>query len=127
MEVLENAAAARTPLLRVEAGPGESLLLTFEAGPVLVRAEPRVGVLRAELIEPGNTALRGTAILNEEEPWWRLIGSPLFCATAIEEGGGVALQFRADTDNPRVVEIVSKGAILHVCLRALEIDGPSRH
>ena len=127
MEVLENAAAARTPLLRVETGPGESLMLTFEAGRVLVRAEPRVGELCAELIEPGDTTLRGTAILNEEEPWWRLIGSPLFCATAIEEGGGVALQFRADTDNPRVVEIVSKGAILHVGLRALEMDGPSRH
>ena len=43
MKVLENAAAARTQLLRVEAGPGQSLLLTFEAGQAHLCAEPQPG------------------------------------------------------------------------------------
>lgn len=120
MEVLENAAAARTQLLRVEAGPGQSLLLTFEAGQVHLCAEPRLAKLRVELVEPGN-ALAPGAVLDEEEPWWRVLGSSLFRVAAIEDRGGVALQFRSDDDNPRVVEIVPKGAILHARLSSRDI------
>lgn len=126
MKVLEDAAAARTQLLRVESGPGQSLLLTFEAGRIHLRAEPRLGELSAELMEPGNASVPGTA-LDEEEPWWRLIGSPLVRVAEIADRGGVELQFRADADNPRVVEIVPKGAILHARLRPRDARPSPEH
>ena len=112
MEVLEKAAAARTQLHRVEMGPGQSLWLTVEAGRVQLRAEPRLAELQVEVVEPGNAPAPVT-VLDEEEPWWRVLGSSLFRVATIEDRGGVALQFRSDDDNPRIVEIVPKGAILH--------------
>lgn len=118
MELLLRAAAATTPLLRVESRSGSSLLLTFEACPVLVRSDPRSGGLNAEWVAPGDTAQAPGEMLNETEPWWRVIGHPLVRVSEVAGQGvqGVALQFRFDADEPRVIEILPEGGSLRVRL-----------
>lgn len=118
MELLERAAAATSPLLAAESLSDGGLLLTFEAGRVRLRGGPANAGLVAELGEAGETNAPPGVSLGEEEPWWRLIGSPLVRVSAVP--GGAALQFRHDNDNPRVVEILLEAGTLRVGLLPLE-------
>ena len=116
IEVLERAAAAKTPLLRVQAEGSGGLLLTFEAGCIRVAVDP-TGV--DVVVETADEERRPGADLAEEEPWWRLLGAPLCGAQRLEAEGspGVALQFRDPADAQRVVEIHPDGGALAAVLR----------
>ena len=118
MELLERAAAAASPLLAAESIADGGLLLTFEAGRLRLAGEPASAELVVELVAAGDLDALRRVNLGEEEPWWRLVGSPLVAVHAIS--GGAALQFRHDEDNPRVVEIVLEAGTLRVGLRPLD-------
>ncbi len=118
MELLERAAAAASPLLAAESIAEGGLLLTFEAGRLRLAGEPASAELVVELVAAGDLDALRRVNLGEEEPWWRLVGSPLVAVHAIS--GGAALQFRHDDDNPRVVEIVLEAGTLRVGLRPFD-------
>ncbi len=118
MELLERAAAAASPLLTAESIADGGLLLTFEAGRLRLARDPASAELVVELVAAGDLDALRRVNLAEEEPWWRLVGSPLVAAHAIS--GGAALQFRHDADNPRVVEIVLEAGALRVGLRPFD-------
>ena len=56
--------------------------------------------------------------LNEEEPWWALLGHPLTRADEIFEPDGhraaLDLQFRHDDDNPRCVTLTLRQDVVEV-------------
>ena len=127
MELLERAAGAGGQLLRVEtqlAGPaGEeisALILTFDVGRVLLRADPASGSLREQYVEPGDSLTPDWVNADDADPWWRVLGSPLSRVLEIDPGTGalgVALQFRPDGDNPRRIAVLVKGRGLAVQLQ----------
>lgn len=127
LEVLERAAAARAKILRVEAdrmgATVGSLLLTFDVGRVLVR--PSEEGLEIEHLEDPAAILGGLGGLEEEEPWWRLLGHPLTAAWpgGVEDGVGarglgslmvLKLRFRDESDNPRFVQLEATGNAIRV-------------
>jgi hypothetical protein len=131
LEVLHRAAEARAQLLRVErlapAGGGEeraapALLLTFDAGMVLLRADPAADALAAEQLEVGAPRPAGLVDAIEEEPWWRIIGNPLTRVWE-EPAGALRMQFRADDDNPRIVGFERQGGLVRVALEGTAPGG----
>lgn len=122
LEILERAAAARGKLLRAEGDRAGSILgalvLTFEVGRVVMTSADD-GIQTAAVAE--RDALPGDlGGLEEEEPWWRLLGQPITAAWpgGVEEGVGarglgslmvLKLRFREEEENPRVVLLESTG------------------
>jgi hypothetical protein len=125
MEILERVAGTTSQLLRVElqAGAGDAvaaLILTFDVGRVLLHVDPATGRLAEHHLEAGDPTPADLQIVDEEEPWWRLLGSPLARVLEIDPGEGVvgvALQFRGDEDNPRRVAVVARGKGLLIQLQ----------
>ena len=124
MELLEKVAAAGGQLLRVEvqgASDGAvlaALILTFDIGRVLVQADSATGLLLEQYLEPADA--RPVVNADEQDPWWRVLGSPLSRVLDIDSGGGsvgVALQFRQDGDNPRRIALLARGDGLVVQLQ----------
>ena len=69
----------------------------------------------------------GLGSLDEEEPWWRLLGQPITAAWpgGVEEGVGasglgklmvVKMRFREESENPRVVRLEATGSAIRVSL-----------
>jgi hypothetical protein len=125
VEVLERAANAGAHLLKVELRSEDSnlarlaaLLLTFDVGRILVRSDPQEAELSIVFIESGAPLPAGLSDGQEEEPWWRVLGSPLTRAWAVkgELAGTVGLQFRADDSAPRIVTLQARGASVSVQL-----------
>ena len=131
LEIFERAADARGQILRAEAdrrGPGAGVLvLTFDVGRILVR--PGEEGLEIEHVENHERLPGGLETLDEEEPWWRLLGQPITAAWpgGVEEGVGapglgslmvLKLRFRDETDNPRVVQLEATGPAVRVSLEA---------
>jgi hypothetical protein len=114
-------------LLRAEAEPESasdfrrctSLLLTFDRGKLLL--EPEEDGLALSFEEADFSGPMGLEPLDEEEPWWALIGQPLMRSWDVEQEGrrvGLDLQLRPDDENPKVVSIRADGHVLHVVGRA---------
>jgi hypothetical protein len=122
LETFERIASAGGRMLRAEAQESGAttpvLALTFDIGRVVIRSGDE-GLLIAEASD--RAALPEELIaLDEEEPWWRLAGQPLTAAWpgGVEEGVGakglhslmvLKLQFRAESDNPRVLCLEAAG------------------
>ena len=79
------------------------------------------------LIWKPEAAPEGLSVLDEEDPWWRLLGNPLTAAWpgGVEDGIGaqglttlmiVKLRFREESDNPRVVQLDSAGSQVRITL-----------
>ncbi|MCH2171371.1 hypothetical protein MK489_11355 [Myxococcota bacterium] len=128
-ETLASIANRRGTLLRVEQLTPRStterglsaLLLTFDLGRLLICVadpdEPNAvqGLAIRRINEPEDTP-GGLNDAGEEEPWWRLLGAPLFRA---EPGTtGLRLRFRSDADNPRQVNLRCDGPYVQVELVA---------
>ena len=92
MELLERAAAAASPLLAAESIADGGLLLTFEAGRLRLAGDPASAELVVELVEAGDLDALRRVNLGEEEPWWRLVGSPLVTVHAISGGAAQSWQ-----------------------------------
>ena len=129
LKIFERAVEARGRLLRVEADRSgatpRQLALTFDVGRILVR--PTADGLSAMLVEERGELPSSLEPLDEEEPWWRLIGQPLTAAwpgaaeeTLGTEGLGamsvLKLRFREEAENPLIVVLVSAGDAVRVDL-----------
>ena len=135
LEIFERAAAARGRLLRVEADRSgampRQLALTFDVGRILVR--PTAGGLSATQVEERRELPGTLEPLDDEEPWWRLLGQQLTAAWPGATGEAVGapsagsldvlkLRFREAAENPHIVVLEAAGAAVRVSLE--EHDGP---
>lgn len=119
MELLERVAGESGQLLRVETqidGPAgdviSALILTFDVGRVVLRVDSASGSLDEQQLEAGAATPSNWVNVDEEEPWWRVLGSSLSRVLDIDPGSGsvgVALQFRQDEDNPRRIALLAHG------------------
>lgn len=144
--IFERAVESGGRLLRAEAdraGPQAGLLvLTFDVGRVLVSAggPPAVGAegtaaeatpagpgLAVRVVPERSALPAGLISLEEEEPWWRLLGHPLTAVWPgdVESGVGarsldsakiLKLRFREEAKNPRVVALEARGETVKVAL-----------
>lgn len=126
-------------LLRVDAVPAgggggaggqrhRAIMLTFDVGPLIVEPSHDRSELRvAELPQSDEPEYEATS-LNEEEPWWALLGSPLTGAEEILEPDGrraaLDLQFRHVDENPRRVRLTLREDVVEI---ALERPAGTRH
>ena len=129
LEVLERAAEARGKILRAEgdrAGASVGLLaLTFDVGRIVIA--PADEGLAIQAVEARDALPGGLGSLDEEEPWWRLLGQPITAAWpgGVEEGVGASglgklmvlkMRFREENENPRVVRLEATGSAMRVSL-----------
>lgn len=120
-ELFERAASARGRILRVESDRAEGfprvLALTFDVGRVVVRAEG--DALLAESAAERAALPSGLVPLDEEDPWWRVLGQPITGVWRIggdSAGRALALRFREPDQNPRLIGIAVAGPALRVSL-----------
>ena len=127
LAILERAAEARGKILRAEgdrAGASVGLLmLTLDVGRIVIA--PGDEGLEVAAIDAAGEVPDGLGTLDEEEPWWRLLGQPLTAAWpgGVEEGVGASglgslmvlkLRFREENENPRVVRLEATGSAIRV-------------
>lgn len=126
MELLERAAQAEARILKAEqlaeqgAEPspeqGIGYLLTFDVGRILVLPDSRQARLTLrEIKNLEEVEAIQLLSLSEEEPWWRVLGQRLSRVWPGPQGEGalsssgnpdqIRLQFRADTDNPKIISL----------------------
>ncbi len=132
LAILERAAQARGKILRVEGDRAGSilgrLLLTFDVGRVHLGAGE--DGIEIEVLADPTRVPPGLGPLDEEEPWWRLLGQPLTAAWpgGVEAGVGarglgslmvLKLRFREQAENPRIVVVEATGTSLRVGLDAI--------
>lgn len=132
LEILERAAEARGKILRAEGDRAGStvgvLALTFDVGRIVI--EPGSEGLVVRPTADREALPVGIGSLDEEEPWWRLLGQPITAAWpgGVEEGVGASglgslmvlkLRFREENENPRVVRVEATGQTLRVGLEDL--------
>jgi hypothetical protein len=137
MERFQRAAEAKGRILKAErldpGGAGEAqravaFLVTFDVGRLLVSVDPDSGEITSHFVEPGSEAPAGLVDAVEDEPWWRVLGSPLvrvWFGDATQGGRrSVRLQFREDDENPKIVALDADGPLLQAALAEAE---PPRH
>ena len=101
------------------------LVLTFDVGRIVVR--PGEEGLLIEHVADACALPAGLEALDDEEPWWRLLGQPLTAAWpgGVEEGVGarglgslmvLKLRFREESDNPRVLRLEAAGRAVRVSI-----------
>jgi hypothetical protein len=129
LAILERAAEARGKILRAEGDRAGAtlgvLMLTLDVGRILVT--PSEEGLVVEHLEDSGAMPGGLGALDDEDPWWRLLGQPLTAAWpgGVEEGVGarglgslmvLKLRFREESENPRVVRLEATGNSIRVSL-----------
>lgn len=123
LELFERAASARGRILRVESDRADGLprllALTFDVGRVVLRSSD--DALSAEPV-PDRAALpAGLVALDEEDPWWRVLGQSITGARPVGSDAvlrALALRFREPDQNPRIIGITAAGPALRVSLEA---------
>jgi hypothetical protein len=128
-ELLERAVEAGGRILRAEGDRSGATLgilaLTFDVGRLLVIPSDDGLVVRGA--EDRDTLPPELGSLDEEEPWWRLLGHRITAVWpgGVEDGVGarglgslmvLKLRFREETENPRVVRIEATGRAMRVSL-----------
>jgi hypothetical protein len=133
LEPFERFIKAKGRILRAEAdrtGPtSEVLALTFDLGRVLIRSSDQ-GLIVSEAKD--RTALpEGMVSLDEEEPWWRLLGQPISAARPAGVEGGIEaaegapqpaamlvlnLRFGEASNHSRIVCLEAIGRLLRISL-----------
>lgn len=126
IEIFERAVEAGGRLLRVEQlaptgsvnqGPlrGLAYVLTFDVGRICVAADPATQSLSLRQVE-NPAELTGELIpLDEEEPWWKVVGNEITRVWPGTKGAGASsgtarvgdlhIQFRNDDESPRIVSL----------------------
>jgi hypothetical protein len=110
---LQRVIEAQGRLLQVERAPlpgpagaraSSALRLVFDVGVVVLRPKGEGGGLEVEIGYAAHAGSESFVSAGEEDPWWMVIGCPL---TRVEDrpAGGVRVQFRADHDNPRRLDV----------------------
>ena len=131
-EILERAAEARGKILRAEAdraGASVGLLaLTFDVGRMLITPSDAGLVIHG--LESREQMPAGLGSLDEEDPWWRLLGQSVTAAWpgGVEDGVGaqglgslmvLKLRFREEDENPRVIRLEATGKAIRISLEDL--------
>jgi hypothetical protein len=137
IELFERAAEAQGRLLRAEAlslpGGGSpsperagGYLITFDVGRIFVAADPSTGGLSIRQVESPDELSGELSALDDEDPWWRIIGNPITrvwpgsTGTGAAAGAGavedVRIQFREDQENPKVISLRFEGGEVGVSL-----------
>ena len=131
MELFQRVAEARGRLLRVqcyrERGSRtyrrlSGLLLTFDVGRILVWADNTADgdeELSSMHVKDTEDIAGGLRVLDEEEPWWRVLGSPLCRVWSRRDPARIRLQFRTDDSNPRFIELAKKGRLVEIEMDAV--------
>jgi hypothetical protein len=124
IDILERAVAAKGRVLRVEADRITALprilALTFDIGRVVLR--PAGEALGVEAVADRDALPAGLVSLEEEDPWWRVLGQPITAAwplpatDAARSCRAVKLRFREADQNPRIVGVTVAGPALRVTL-----------
>ena len=135
IELFERAAETEARLLKaeqlVEQGSdpspeqGIGYLLTFDVGRILILPDSQNASLALrEIKNAADLDAVQLLSLSEEEPWWRVMGQCLTRAWPGPAGEGalspgstpdqVRLQFRPDTDNPRIISFEYAGGRIQV-------------
>ena len=128
IDIFERAATARARILRVEADRADALprilALTFDIGRILIRTGD--GGIRAEVVADRAALPPGLVALDEEDPWWRVLGQSITAVWPVEgemgplktlpEVQALKLRFRESDQNPRIVGITAAGPALRVSL-----------
>ena len=130
VEILERAVTAHGRILRVEADRSDAhprvLALTFDVGRILLR--PVGEAIGVEAVPERGALPAGLVPLDEEDPWWRVLGQPITAVWPIgngddgspgptaKEASALKLRFRESDQNPRVVGIAVAGPALRVTL-----------
>ena len=129
LEIFERAVEARGRVLRAEADQSGAtpgiLVLTFDVGRIVVR--PGEDGLLIEHLGDAAALPDGLEALDDEDPWWRLLGQPITAAWpgGVEEGVGarglgslmvLKLRFREELDSPRIVRLEAAGRAVRVSL-----------
>ena len=118
MDLFERVVSERGRLLRVEryadhikvdSSLVSALLLTFDVGRILVWGSAKTAKLVLEHIQNPENIPRQLVKLDEKEPWWRIMGSPLAAVRSFDENPGYQLQFRENDRNPRIVSLALEG------------------
>lgn len=106
--------AAQSRLLRVESDDPRSLSLLFDRG--VLRVDVIDGALELALSAAGDGLGAGSARLDEDDPWWTVIGHPLCGAWSLLDGEGrrtaLELQLRPDGENPKIIALEGHGLVL---------------
>lgn len=129
LEIFESIAEAGGRILRVEAdqvgaAPGV-LALTFDIGRVLIRSGDE-GLEITQTVDREGLP-EGLIALDEDEPWWRLLGQKVSAAWSggVEEGVGarglhslmvLKLRFRESAENPRTLCLETIGRSVRISL-----------
>jgi len=129
LEILESVVQAGARILRAEADrtgtTHEVLALTFDRGRIVIRSDDE-GLTISRAADRGELPAE-LAVLDEEDPWWRLLGQPITAAWpgGVEDGVGarglhslmvLKMRFRAESDNPRVLCFEAAGRSVRVSL-----------
>jgi hypothetical protein len=105
--------AAQARLLRAESDDPRALSLRFDRG--VLRVAVIDGGLELE-VGGGEVIGAGAARLDEDDPWWTVIGHPLCGAWSLVDGEGrrtaLELQFRPDGENPKILALEGHGLVL---------------
>jgi hypothetical protein len=142
IELFERVAESRGRLLRVQQliSPGRSddpsnaagYLLTFDVGRILVLPAPSSeGVVLTEVKDESEIEA-ALALLDEEDPWWRVLGNSITrawpgvrsegAASGGAETGDVRLQFREDSENPKVISLSYAAGSVRVATESAHAD-----
>ncbi len=134
VELFRRAADAGGRILRAERlpdasgatdpGVGSAYLLSFDVGRILVSADVPKASLVIEQIESRDQLGDDFEVLDEAEPWWRVIGCPITRVWPEGSAGEdtapdvdqVRLQFRADTENPKIIALRFATGRVHVAI-----------
>jgi hypothetical protein len=124
IELFERAVGGGGQLLKAEIRPlrGRSdrvglLLLTFDLGRIAVGVEPATSSLTVSYVASPDETPPGLEDAVEEDPWWRIVGSPLARVWKPDAAGGaICLQFRGDDQSPRIVTLEPHGGSVEIRL-----------
>ena len=129
LAIFERAVEARGKLLRAEADRAGAvvgvLALTFDVGRIVIR--PADEGLEAQALAGREELPDGLGGIDEEDPWWRILGQPITAAWpgGVEEGVGATglgslmvlkMRFREESENPRTVVLEAAGKGIRVKL-----------
>ena len=97
------------------------VLLLLDVGTLEVAPAEEAGELAVRLLPGAADAPREAEPLDEEEPWWAVMGNPIHGAWAVSdeatEGRAIELQFRPDQPNPRRIRISLDGDAVRIATR----------
>ena len=129
LELFESIITAKGRILRAEAdslgSTFEVLALTFDVGRMLIQSGDE-GLIVSQA-QDREALPEGLVPLDEEEPWWRLMGAPISAVwpAGVEDGVDATgltsllvlnLRFREPSDHSRVICLEATGRLLRVSL-----------